>query len=70
MTLQRSVRRIGAVLTDAMDQATYRGYRAGFEAARDQAAQLAREAGEPALARRIARLAPLPDRSRESEGQG
>jgi hypothetical protein len=66
----RTTRRIGKALSGALDQATYRGYVTGFEAARDHAAALARAAGQPALARAIAGLAPLPDRERDAPGRG
>jgi hypothetical protein len=45
-----------------LDRATYEGYRLGFEAAREEAAQLAEHAGQPALAARLRAMAPLPDR--------
>jgi hypothetical protein len=51
-----------AALARALDQATYQGYRAGFAAARDQAAAAVRARGLPALAAAIEALAPLPDR--------
>jgi hypothetical protein len=57
-------------LSRALDQATYEGYAAGFIAARDHAAALAQAAGDATLARAIAALRPLPDRTREAPGRG
>jgi hypothetical protein len=57
-------------LARSLDQATYAGYVAGFTAARDTAAALARKAGDAALADAIASLAPLPDHGREDKGRG
>ena len=54
-------------LAASLDRATYAGYVAGFEAARDEAAALARAAGNALLAEAIAALAPLPDRGRDEE---
>lgn len=59
-----------AALARSLDRATYEGYVAGFTAARDAAAALAGEDGQQALARAIAALAPLPDRSRNDPGRG
>jgi hypothetical protein len=58
----RATRRIGQAIAGALDQATYRGYVAGFEAARDQAAAILRVAGQPQLARTVASLAPRSER--------
>lgn len=49
-------------LAALLDRATYEGYRAGFEAAREEAALLAERAGQQALAARLRSLRPLPDR--------
>jgi succinate dehydrogenase/fumarate reductase flavoprotein subunit len=57
-------------LAQSLDRATYAGYVAGFEAARDAAAALARAAHDHALAAAIEALAPLPDRGREGPGRG
>ena len=51
----------------SMDAATGKGYRLGYEIARDEAAFLAIEAGRPDIAERIRALRPLPDR-REPQG--
>jgi succinate dehydrogenase/fumarate reductase flavoprotein subunit len=56
-------------LAASLDRASYAGYVAGFEAARDAAAALARAARAPALAEAIAALAPLPDRGRDDPGR-
>jgi len=47
----------------SLDAATYAGYRAGFDAARDEAAALAEQAALPSLAERIRAMRPLPDRA-------
>ena len=52
----------GGAIARLLDQATYAGYRAGYEAAREEAALLAERAGQAALAARLRALAPLPDR--------
>lgn len=57
-------------LAGSLDRASYAGYVAGFTAARDAAARLAREGGDAALADAIAALAPLPDRRRNEPGVG
>lgn len=46
-----------------LDRATYEGYRLGFEAAREEAARLAEQAGQAALAARLRAMAALPDRN-------
>lgn len=46
-----------------LDRATYEGYRLGFEAAREEAAVLAEQAGQAALAARLRAMAALPDRN-------
>jgi hypothetical protein len=56
-------------LAASLDRASYAGYVAGFEAARDAAAALARARGAAELADAIAALAPLPDRGRNDPGQ-
>jgi hypothetical protein len=66
----RATRRIGQAIAGVLDQATYRGYVAGFEAARDQAAAILRVAGQPQLARTVANLAPLPERDFDAAGRG
>ena len=48
----------------SLDRATYEGYRLGFEAARAEAAALARQAGQGALAAAMEAMQPLPDRRR------
>jgi hypothetical protein len=70
VTAGRTTDRLAGALTTALDQATYAGYRAGFEAARAQAARLAHESGDAVLAQAITALAPLPDRGREDPGRG
>jgi hypothetical protein len=55
-------RGIAAGLARSLDRATGKGYRLGYEIARDEAAFLALEAGRPDLAERIRALRPLPDR--------
>jgi hypothetical protein len=52
----------GGAIARLLDQATYAGYRAGYEAAREEAALLAERAGQAALAARLRALVPLPDR--------
>ena len=54
--------RIAARLSRGLDAATYAGYRAGFEAAREEAALLAERAGQAALAARLRAMQPLPDK--------
>jgi hypothetical protein len=51
-------------LAMSLDRATYEGYRLGFEAARAEAAALARQAGQGALAAAMEAMQPLPDRRR------
>jgi len=51
---------IARAMTRSLDSATYEGYRAGFEAAREEAAVLAEHAGHPALAERLRAMRPLP----------
>jgi hypothetical protein len=53
---------IGKALGQSLDQATYAGYRVGFEAARDEAALLAELAGQVLLAAQIRAMRPLPDK--------
>jgi hypothetical protein len=48
----------------SLDRATYEGYRLGFEAARAEAAALARRAGQEALAAAMEAMQPLPERGR------
>jgi hypothetical protein len=60
---------LGRQLAGTLDQATYAGYAAGFAAARDLAAELARARGLHMLADAIAALEPLPDRGRDTNGQ-
>ncbi|WP_291298523.1 hypothetical protein [Elioraea sp.] len=57
-------------LAVSLDRASYAGYVAGFTAARDAAAKLARRDGDDALGKAIAALAPLPDRRRNEPGIG
>jgi hypothetical protein len=54
---------IGKALGQSLDQATYAGYRLGFEAAREEAALLAELAGQGALAAQLRAMRPLPDKS-------
>lgn len=49
-------------LSRSLDQATYEGYRLGFQAAREEAAILLERRGEAALAALIRAMRPLPDR--------
>jgi hypothetical protein len=53
---------IGKALGQSLDQATYAGYRLGFEAAREEAALLAELAGQGALAAQLRAMRPLPDK--------
>jgi hypothetical protein len=53
---------IGKALGQSLDQATYAGYRVGFEAAREEAALLAELAGQGALAAQLRAMRPLPDK--------
>ena len=53
---------IGKALGQSLDQATYAGYRLGFEAAREEAALLAELAGQGALAAQVRAMRPLPDK--------
>jgi hypothetical protein len=53
---------IGKALGQSLDQATYAGYRLGFEAAREEAALLAELAGHGALAAQLRAMRPLPDK--------
>ena len=46
-----------------LDRATYEGYRLGFEAAREEAAVLAEQAGQTVLAARLRAMAALPDQN-------
>jgi hypothetical protein len=57
------IRTAPRAIADLLDRATYEGYRAGFEAARDEAMLLAEHAGDAALAARLRAMAPLPDRA-------
>ena len=54
---------IPQALARTLDRATYEGYRLGFEAAREEAALLAKHAGQGALAAQLRAMRPLPDRS-------
>lgn len=65
-----AARAAAEALAGTLDRASYAGYVAGFTAARDAAARLARAAGDDALAEAIAALAPLPDRRRNEPGIG
>jgi hypothetical protein len=65
-----ATRAAAASLGRNLDRATYAGYVAGFTAARDAAAALARARDGEELAAAIAALAPLPDRSRDEPGRG
>ena len=56
------MRAIGKALGQSLDQATYAGYRLGFEAAREEAALLAEMAGQAALAAQMRAMRPLPDK--------
>ena len=56
------IRSAPRAIADLLDRATYEGYRAGFEAARAEAALLAERAGDTALAERLRAMAPLPER--------
>ncbi len=58
---QDITQRVAARLSRGLDAATYAGYRAGFEAARAEAALLAEHAGQAALAARLRAMQPLPD---------
>lgn len=53
---------IGKALGQSLDQATYAGYRLGFEAAREEAALLAELAGQGALAAQLRAMRPLPEK--------
>ena len=53
---------IGKALSQSLDQATYAGYRLGFEAAREEAALLAELARQAALAAQLRAMQPLPDK--------
>lgn len=55
------MQRIVKALGQSLDQATYAGYRLGFEAAREEAALLAELAGQGALAAQLRAMRPLPD---------
>jgi hypothetical protein len=67
MTARRTAAILARAMSSTMDQATYQGYRAGFEAARDEAARLADRSGKPALAKTIKSLVPRPDRVGETK---
>ncbi len=56
------MRHPATAIAQTLDTATYAGYRAGFEAARDEAAGHADRAGQPALSAVIRAMRPLPDR--------
>jgi hypothetical protein len=58
----RCMQAIGKALSQSLDQATYAGYRLGFEAAREEAALLAELAGQGALAAQLRAMRPLPDK--------
>ena len=51
---------IAKAIAKNLDTATYEGYRAGFEAAREEAALLAEHAAQPLLAQRLRAMRPLP----------
>lgn len=57
------MRHPATAIANSLDAATYAGYRAGFEAARDEAAVQAEAEGQPHLAARIRAMRPLPDRA-------
>ena len=57
---------IARAMTRSLDAATYEGYRAGFEAARAEAAVLAEQAGHATLAERLRDMRPRP---RKGESQ-
>lgn len=65
MTARRTAAILARAMSSTMDQATYQGYRAGFAAARDEAARLAERSGKAALAKTIKALAPRPDKASE-----
>lgn len=69
MTARRTAAIMARAMSSTMDQATYQGYRAGFEAARDEAARLADRSGKPALAKTIRGLSPRPDKAGEGGSQ-
>ncbi|MBR0656652.1 hypothetical protein [Plastoroseomonas arctica] len=50
-------------IAQTLDAATYAGYRAGFEAARAEAAAIADHAGQAALGTLIRAMRALPDRT-------
>lgn len=52
-------------LTRSLDAATGAGYHLGYEIARDEAAFLALQAGQPALAEAIRALQPRPTRKKD-----
>ena len=58
----RCMQAIGKALGQSLDQATYAGYRVGFEAAREEAALMAELAGQGGLAAQIRAMRPLPDK--------
>lgn len=60
--MTEAVRGVAAGLARSLDAATGAGYRLGYEIARDEAAWLALQAGQPALAEAIRALSPRPDR--------
>ncbi|MES2712718.1 MAG: hypothetical protein V4653_14145 [Pseudomonadota bacterium] len=50
-----------STIAQSLSAATYAGYRAGFEAAREEAAVQAERAGQVPLAQSIRSMRPLPD---------
>ncbi|WP_431281703.1 hypothetical protein ACQW02_20160 [Humitalea sp. 24SJ18S-53] len=56
---------VAAGLSRGLEAATGAGYRLGYEIARDEAAFLALQAGQPALAEAIRALAPRPARKQQ-----
>ncbi len=63
--MTEAVRAVASGLTRSLDAATGAGYRVGYEIARDEAAWLALQAGQPALAEAIRALAPAPRHKQE-----
>ncbi|MCS6892602.1 MAG: hypothetical protein RMK64_01485 [Rhodovarius sp.] len=59
---QDPTERMARRLARCLDAATYAGYRAGFEAAREEAALLAERAGQRLLAAQLRAMRPLPER--------
>ena len=57
------MRHPATAIAQSLDAATYAGYRAGFEAARNEAATAAERMGQGGLAALIRAMRPLPDRT-------